>query len=97
MPGRQPLNRSLLVQAARFRVKKAIACSRSYSAPFFLELSQLRISNQVPIPEPISGEYWPPSMKPIIDTRINSAPATALGRTLLRIVFNDISDHCPLE
>ena len=32
----------------------------------------------------------PPSMKPIIDTRINSAPATALGRTLLRIVFNAV-------
>jgi hypothetical protein len=33
-------------------------------------------------------------MKPIIDTRINSAPATALGRTLLRtllrIVFNAV-------
>ncbi len=45
--------RSLVVRAAPFRVKKAIACSRSYSAPFFLEVSQLRISNQVPIPEPI--------------------------------------------
>src|SRR6266850_5869354 len=87
----------LFVRAAPFRLKKAIACSRSYSAPFFFERSQLRISNQVPIPEPIVGEYSPPSMKPIIDTRINSAPATALGRTSLRIGFNDISDHCPLE
>jgi hypothetical protein len=43
----------------------------------FLERSRLRISNQVPIPEPISGEYLPPSMKAIIETRINSAPATA--------------------
>ena len=56
----------------------------------FLELSQLRISNHVPIPEPIIGEYKAPSMKPIIATRINSAPATALGRTLLRIVFNAV-------
>jgi len=43
----------------------------------FLERSRLRISNQVPIPEAIGGEYLPPSMKAIIDTRINSAPATA--------------------
>jgi hypothetical protein len=43
----------------------------------FLERSRLRISNQVPIPEPIIGEYLPPSMKAIIDTRISSAPATA--------------------
>ena len=63
----------------------------------FLERSQIRISNQVPIPEPIIGEYKAPSVKPIIATRINSAQATALGRTSLRIVFNDISDHCPLE
>jgi hypothetical protein len=53
---------------------------------------QLSISNQVPIPEPIIGKYSPPPMKPIIDIRINSTPATAIGGTLLRIVFNDISD-----
>jgi len=54
----------------------------------FLERSQIRISNQVPIPEPIIGEYKAPSVKPIIATRINSAPATP--RTLLRIVFNAV-------
>jgi hypothetical protein len=56
----------------------------------FPEPSQLRISNQVPIPELMIGEYLPPSMKPIIATRKNSAPATALGRTLLRIGFNAV-------
>ena len=54
----------------------------------FLERSQIRISNQVPIPEPMIGEYKAPSVKPIIATRINSAPATP--RTLLRIVFNAV-------
>jgi hypothetical protein len=71
--------------------------SKCYSPSFCRERSQLRISNQVPIPELMIGEYLPPSMKPIIATSINSAPATALGRTLLRIVFNDISDHFSRE
>ena len=54
----------------------------------FLERSQIRISNQVPIPEPIIGEYKAPSLKPIIATRINSAPATP--RPSLRIGFNAV-------